>query len=397
MKIDSPVQALATGAPLDLTLVRSEFPALDSDWAFLDNAGGSLVLRRVADRVRDYLLSRGASPRLDADERVTAARRSVAELVNAAHDDELVLGDSSTALMGQLTDAVRPGIAEGDEIIVTDSDHEAHIASWMALRRAGAVVKVWTLNRDSLALELDDLDALLGPRVRWLAMAHASNVLGTVNPVEAVATRVHAAGARLCVDAAAYAPHRLVDVQASEADAYVFSFHKLFGPRHAVLWSRRGLLPALPGSPCHELAYGCIGISEYLRAIGASLGVEGDARRRMRAAFEAFEQQEDLLAERLLSFLRSKRNVRIIGLPTVRGRRRLPTISFTVSGQLSEDVVRHGDRFGLGIRFGDFDAPRLIQALGLEVQGGVVRVSMAHYNTLDEIDRLVRYLDRIIT
>ena len=186
-------------------------------------------------------------------------------------------------------------------------------------------------------------------------------------------------------------------MQASEADAYVFSFHKLFGPRHAVLWSRRGLLPALQGSPCHELSYGCIGISEYLRAIGASLGVEGDARRRMRAAFEAFEQQEDLLAERLLSFLRSKRNVRIIGLPTVRGRRRLPTISFTVSGQLSEDVVRHGDRFGLGIRFGDFDAPRLIQALGLEVQGGVVRVSMAHYNTLDEIDRLVRYLDRIIT
>jgi len=424
MKIDRLVDAAAPAFPtadktmarLDLDQVRAEFPGLASDWTFLDNAGGSMVLRRVADRVRDYLLTSsmqpGASyaPSQAVAERLLAARRSVAELINAAHDDEVVMGGSSTGLVFMLTQAILPGIAAGDEIIVTDTDHEANIGSWMNLRRAGAVIKVWGVSRDSLALELDDLDGLLSPRVRWVAMTQASNVLGTVNPVEAVASRVHAAGGRLFVDAAAYAPHRLVDVQASGADACVFSFYKVFGPHQAALWGRRELLQALPGldrqdldpealqpgGQNHELSYGCIGISDYLQAIGSSLGAGGDARQRMQAAFDAFEQHEDLLAERLLSFLRGKRNVRIIGLPTVRGRRRLPTISFTVSGQLSQDIVRHVDRFRIGIHFGDFHARRLIEALGLEVQGGVVRVSMAHYNTLDEIDRLVRHLDQII-
>lgn len=406
---------------LNLDQIRAEFPALAGDTVFLDNAGGSQVLRRVADRVRDYLLtssvqlgaSYAASQR--AGEKVLAARRAVAELINAPHDDEVVMGGATTALMFILTQALLPGVKPGDEIIVTNSDHEANIGGWMRLAQAGAVIKVWEVNRDSLALELADLDRLLSPRTTWLAMTQASNILGTVNPVEEVSRRVHAAGGRVCVDAVAYAPHRLVDVQASGADVVVFSFYKVFGPHYAVMWGRRELLLSLPslnhffigpevipyklqpGNVNYELSYGCVGIHEYLCDTGRSLGATGTPRQRMQAAFDAFAAHEDRLAERLLGWLRGRRNVRIIGRPSAIDGRRVPTISFVVANTPSESVVRHVDGHGIGIRFGDFYAKRLIESLGLQGQGGVVRVSMAHYNTEAEIDRLIGAFEEVIS
>ena len=406
--------------PLDLAAIRREFPALNDSVAYLDNAGGSQVLRRVADRVHEYLLTTsvqlGASyPQSQlAGERVLAARRAVAELVNAPHDDEIVMGSATTALMFLLTQALLPGIRPGDELIVTQTDHEANIGGWMRLAQAGASVRIWQVNPDSLELELEELQRLLTPRVRWVAMTWASNILGTINPVPQIAQLVHTAGARLCVDAVAYAPHRLVDVQASGADVLVFSFYKVFGPHYAVLWGRRELLLSLPslnhyfigpevipyklqpGNVNYELSYGCIGIHEYLRDTGTALGAQGGARQRMQAAFDAFAQHEDALAERLLAWLRTRHAVRIIGRDTAKDARRVPTISFVVAGVQSESIVRHVDAHGIGIRFGDFYARRLIEALDLAAQGGVIRVSMAHYNTAGEIDRLIQHLEQVI-
>ena len=360
---------------LNLDMVRAEFPALASGYAFLDNAGGSQVLARVADRVRDYLLTSAVqlgasySESVAAGERVIAARRSVALLINAAHEDEGVMGSA---------------------------------------------IRFWNVNLDTLALDLDELQKLLSPRTRWVAMTHASNILGTVNPVAQVAKLAHAAGAKLLVDAVAYAPHRLVDVQASGADAYVFSFYKVFGPHFAVLWGKRDMLLALPslnhyfigsevlpyklqpGNVNYELSYGCIGISDYLCSMGAAHGATGSRRQLMQAAFDLFERHEDRLAERLLSYLRGKAGVRIVGLPVQTPGERVPTISFMIKGRASESIVHHLDRFNIGIRFGDFYAKRLIEALGLQGEGGVVRVSIAHYNTLEEIDRLIRHLDEAI-
>lgn len=405
---------------LDLDHIRAEFPALAGNTVFLDNAGGSQVLKRVADRVHEYLLNHsvqlGASyaQSQNAGEKVLAARRAVAELVNAAHDDEVVMGGATTSLMFMLTQALRAGIQPGDEIIVTDTDHEANIGGWSRLQQAGAVLKIWHIDRDSLTLELSDLDRLLSPRTKWLAMTWASNVLGTVNPVHEVAQRVHAAGGRVCVDAVAYAPHRLVDVQASGADVVVFSFYKVFGPHYAVMWVQHDLLLSLPslnhyfigkdvlpyklqpGNVNYELSYGCIGISDYLTRVGTDLGSTGTARQKMQAAFDAFEKHEDAMAERLLTYLRSNKAVRIIGVDSAAAGARMPTVSFMVAGQMSEAVVRHMDSFNIGIRFGDFYARRLIDALGLQAQGGVVRVSIAHYNTPEEIDRLVQHLDEFI-
>lgn len=406
--------------PLDLQRIRAEFPSLQDGCIYLDNAGGSQVLRRVADRVSDYLLTSsvqlGASyPQSQAaGERVLAARRAVAQLIHAPADDEVVMGGSTTLLMFLFTQALLPSVREGDEIIVTNTDHEANIGCWMRMRSAGAVVKVWEVNRETLELELADLERLLSPRTTWVAMTHASNILGTVNPVAEVARRVHAVGGRLCVDAVAYAPHRLVDVRASGADAYVFSFYKVFGPHYAVMWIERDLLQGLPslnhyfigpevfpyklqpGNVNYELSYGCMGINDYLLHIGHSLGAVGGGRESMQAAFNAFEEHENLLAEKLLAYLRSKKAVRVIGHSTAAGGQRVPTISFLAGHQPSESIVRHLDRHGIGIRFGDFYAKRLIETLGLQAQGGVVRVSIAHYNTEDEIDLLVKHLDEVI-
>jgi cysteine desulfurase family protein (TIGR01976 family) len=404
-------------ATLDLARIRSEFPALAGGTVFLDNAGGSQVLGRVADRVRDYLLhdnvQLGASYRASqqAGERVLSARRAIADLVHAAHDDEIVMGPSTTALIGTLVEAIRPGLQPGDEVIVTETDHEANIGAWVRLAEAGITVRVWRVDVDRLGLHLDDLDPLLGPRTKWVAMTQASNVLGSINPVAEVARRVHAAGARLCVDAVAYAPHRLVDVQACGADAVVFSFYKVFGPHYALLWVRRELLLTLPslnhffigrevipyklqrGNVNYELSYGCAGIVDYLTDVGTELGAVGDARARMQTAFDAFAQHEDALAEQVLSWLRDRPGVRIIGLSSAATGARVPTISFVAAGLMSEAIVRRVDAHGIGIRFGDFYARRLIEALGLQVHGGVVRISIAHYNTADEIGRLLVALD----
>ncbi len=405
---------------LDVGTIRAEFPALASGFVYLDNAGGSQVLRRVADRVRDYMLTSsvqlGASycHSQDAGGKVLAARHAVAELINAAHDDEVVMGSATTALMFQITQAILPSIRPGDEIILTNTDHEANIGGWIRLQAAGAVVRFWNVNRHTLELDLADLEAMLSPKVKWVAMTHASNVLGTINPVSQVAQRVHCVGARLCVDAVAYAPHRLVDVQASGADLYVFSFYKVFGPHYAVLWGQRELLLSLaslnhyfiaettipyklqPGNVSFELAYGCMGITDYLVAVGEQLGAVGTMRSKMQVAFDAFEAHENALAEQLLDYLRSKQKVRIVGLPEAASGRRMPTISFVVDGMMSETVVLHTDQFGIGIRFGDFYAKRLIESLGLDAWGGVVRVSIAHYNTRGEIDTLIRHLDEVI-
>ncbi|PTT81448.1 cysteine desulfurase-like protein [Pelomonas sp. HMWF004] len=404
-------------AELDLTRIRSEFPALASGTVFLDNAGGSQVLARVADRIREYLLhdnvQLGASylASQQAGARVLTARRAIAELVNAVHDDEIVMGPSTTALIGTLVDALRPGLRPGDEVVVTESDHEANIGAWARLAQVGVVVRVWRVDVDSMSLRLEDLDALIGPRTKWVAMTWASNLLGSVNPVAEVARRAHAVGARLCVDAVAYAPHRLVDVQACGADAVVFSFYKVFGPHYAVLWVQRDLLLSLPslnhvfigpdvipyklqlGNVNYELSYGCAGIVDYLRGVGTELGAVGGNRACMQWAFDAFARHEDALAEQVLRWLRDRRGVRIIGLPSVTAGERVPTISFVAEGHMSEAIVRRVDAHGIGIRFGDFYARRLVEALGLQSYGGVVRISIAHYNAAEEISRLLLALD----
>ena len=401
---------------LDLTAIRARFPALDDGFAYFDNAGGSLVLRDVAERISEYLLTTsvqtGASyvHSVRASERLARSRASLARFLNAARPEEIVLGPTTSALMRLLATAMSTQFNPGDEVIVTVFDHESNIGPWHILKERGVVLKTWTINTESLAVDLADLQALMSPRTKLVAVTHASNILGTINPIADIGRIVHAGGAKLAVDGVAYAPHRAVDVQASGADFYAFSFYKTYGPHFAVLWGRYDLLAELesqyhyfytkdkvpaklePGNASYELAWGCTAIVDYFDELG---GKTGD-RAAIERAFDAIATHEELLGERLLGWLRERNDVRIIGQRHAPRETRVPTISFKFKGHRSDDLVRAVDQDRIGIRFGDFHSRRLVEHLGLADNGGVVRVSMIHYNTLDEVDRLIASLERAL-
>lgn len=412
----------APGLPLGF--VRSRFPALSRAEIFLDNAGGSLVLDAVADRVRDYLLSTSVqlgatyAASQEAARRVAEATRAAAALVGA-DPEEVVLGASSTSLLQTLARAMAAGISPGDEIVVTDADHEANVTPWIRLAEArGAVLRFWNVRPDSLSLELADLDALLSERTRLVCFPHVSNVLGTIHPAAEIARRAHAVGARVVVDGVAFAPHRAVDVRELGADFYVFSLYKLFGPHQGLLYGRRELLLALdnvnhvfvpqdalpykllPGNLNFELAHGIPAIFDYMVELGRRCGEDGEApaapRERLARAFDAIALHEEGLARVLLDDLASRRNVRIVGTAAADRALRVATVSFAVEGRSSSEIPTALDPHGIGIRYGDFHARRLIAALGLAERQGVVRISMAHYNTEEEMARLLACLDRVL-
>jgi cysteine desulfurase family protein (TIGR01976 family) len=396
---------------LDLAAVRAEFPALASGFAFFDNAGGSQTLARVAGRVRDYLLSTnvqlGASYEVSraSGERVAAANRGMAAYMNAGHEAEIVLGSSTTQLLANLALAMKSTLAPGDELVVSRAEHESNAGPWKRLAAVtGAVVRWWPFDRDTLRLEPRDLEPLLGPRTRLVAFTHVSNLVGSIHDVPAVTRLAHAHGARVLVDGVAYAPHRALDVRAWDVDYYVFSLYKVYGPHMAALYGKRELLAELdvinhdfigrdavpyklqPGNLNFELAHGAGGLFEYVESLGGK-----------ETAFERIAAHEEALCAPLLAFLRGARGVRVLGEPSADRRLRVPTIGFTVEGRTPESIVRAVDPHRIGIRHGDFYTRGLVEDLGIAGAGGVVRASMVHYNTREEVDRLIAVLAAAMT
>jgi len=412
---------LSSVQPLDRQKVRDHFPSLVGDWTFFDNAGGSQILQPVLHRLQDYLLTSnvqlGASYDVSqmATERLQAANEFAATFINANHISEVVMGPSTSMLLRILALCFGATLSPGDEVIVTDCDHEANITPWLELQCRGITLKTWQTNPQSLSLELKDLEPLLTARTRLVTLTHASNVLGQINPIRAIADLVHQAGALLCVDGVGYAPHRLVDVQAMDVDFYVFSYYKVYGPHLALLYGKYDLLKQLPGfnhdfiSPDqvpykfqpgganYELSYSTLGLKDYFLSLNPSQGSEEDLlRQQLIYGFEQITAHETGLSQRLLKFLKSKSNIKVIGPVSADPDIRVPTMAFTIDGVHSGTIPPQVDAHHIGIRYGDFYAKRLIQALGLAEQGGVIRVSMVHYNTLEECDRLIEVLDQIV-
>lgn len=412
--------ALATS--LDVAFARSRFPALADETAYFDNAGGSQTLREVVDRIADYLLTTNVqlgatyATSVRATERLQDAQHRMAELVNAARPDEIVMGPTSTLLVQLLAKAMMPQLVPGDEVVVTRADHESNIGAWVQLASMGVVPRFWEMNPDTLTLDLVGLERVMSPRTKLVAFTHTSNIFGTIHPVSEITRFVHERGAKVCVDGVAYAPHRAVDVQAWDVDYYVLSLYKVYGPHHALLYGKYEHLLGLanlyhyfipndripyklqPGNPNYELSYGSAGIPAYFAALGRRCGAPPSAtsRESLETAFSAMAAHEETLAARLLDYLASKPRVRVVGAATADRRIRVPTISFVAEGIDSQSVVRHMDALDVGIRHGDFHSRRLVEHLGLLPQNGVVRVSMVHYNTVDEVDRLIRGLDQVL-
>lgn len=406
--------------PLDTAWVRARFPGLAGDRACFDNAGGSHVLDTAIERVANYLRTTpvqvGASYALSrlAGERLETATAAMAALVNAADSREIVFGPSSTSLLDRLARALLPSLQSGDEIIVTNADHESNIGPWRRLRQHGIVVKTWQVNPQTWQLELETLAKLMTGRTRLVCFTQVSNILGGIAPLADITRFVHDRGARVCVDGVAYVPHRLVDVRGWDVDYYVCSCYKVFGPHIAVLYGKHDCLLELanlnheylgtdavpyklqPGAYSYELAYGAAAVPDYLQELGTRLGTDGNAREQLQGAWQAVAEHEAVLGKRLLDYLADKRGVRIIGPHGADITVRVPTIAFVAGKRDSSAIPAHADKHNIGIRYGHFHAKRLIDALGLAQQNGVVRVSMAHYNTMEEVERLIACLDEVL-
>lgn len=407
---------------LNTEFVRAQFPALSGDWIFFDNAGGSQILAPVAANLHNYLLTTnvqlGASYDISrqAGERVAGAATEMATLINAADPGEIIMGPSTTMLMKILSLCLSETFSPGDEIIVTNCDHEANIGCWRSLERRGFVIKEWRLNPETLELHLDDLENLMTHKTRLVAVTHVSNILGTLNPIKEFASFIHEQGAMICVDGVAYAPHRRIDVQDLDVDFYAFSFYKVYGPHYSLLYGKKEHLlnmPGInhffikednipykfqPGSVNYELSSSMSGLCEYLKELAEIHEEEEEISGLSAAANYAsrlFAEHEEQLATRFLDFLKSKSNVRIIGCTTPDRHLRVPTFSFVVENIKSSEIPPKVDKHKIGIRWGDFYARRLIQDLGLMPQDGVVRVSMVHYNTLEEVDKLIKIMDNL--
>lgn len=402
----------------DQNQIRSRFPALAGPTTFLENAGGSQVPDFVADRMHRYLtqsyvqLGAGYPLSQQCTATVEDAHHFARTFLNAG-DGQAILGSSSTALLNILAESYGQILAPGQKVILAETGHEANLGCWKRLERLGVEIVWWRMDRDSLECPLQDLKDLLDDRTALVALPHVSNLLGGIVDLAAVAELAHDAGARVVADGVAYAPHRAIDVQALKVDWYVYSTYKVFGPHMAVMFGRSEALAELtgpnhffiadddlpykfePGGANHESCAGLLGLGDYLNYMAGRDGSLPCDRSTVEQAFARMQAWEEPLIDRLLEYLNSRRDVRMIG-PTEGGSHRVGTISFLHESRTSREITEAIDRTGVAIRHGHMYAWHLCDALGLDLEDGVVRVSFVHYNTLAEIDRLTEILDQVL-
>jgi cysteine desulfurase family protein (TIGR01976 family) len=398
----------------DRQRIRAQFPALAGDTVFLENAGGSQVPAVVADRIRDYMLSNyvqiGAGYPLSrrATELVDEAHEFVRLMMNGG-DGDVILGPSTSALLRMLADCYGQVLEPGAEIVVAQTGHEANVGPWKRLERLGFMLRWWEMDPATFSCPLARLEELLSPRTALVAFPHVSNLLGEIVDIRKITDIVHAAGARVVVDGVAYAPHRAIDVTAWDVDWYGYSTYKVYGPHMAALWGRRDALAELEGpnhffvpdddlpykfelgGVSHEACAGIRGLREYLAFL---VEIEPDTldREAVERAFAIMKACELPLQARLLAYLRSRHDVRIVG-PSEDGPSRVGTISFVHNRMSSAEITRAADRAAIGVRHGHMYAYHLCEAAGLDPDDGVVRTSLVHYNTPEEIDRLIEVFD----
>jgi cysteine desulfurase family protein (TIGR01976 family) len=408
----------------DVSSLRQQFPALHrrrdgQTPIFLDGPGGTQVPQRVIDAMVRYLSTCNANhgglfaTSRESDEVLRAAHQAVADLLNAPSPDEVVFGPNMTTLTLHLSRSVARTLRPGDEVLVTRMDHDANVTPWaLAARDAGATLRRVDIRPEDCTLDLDDLRRQLGPRTRLVALACASNAVGTINDVRAVTRWAHDAGARVFLDAVHYAPHASIDVQEWGCDFLACSAYKFFGPHVGVLWGRRELLEQLPayklrpvpealpdrwmtGTQNHEGLAGVAAAVDYLLAIGDRTGMPStEPRWRLRAGLAAVQAYEATLCRRLLEGLAERPRFKVWGITDPdRLAWRAPTVSITMDDRPAGDIAQHLAERQVYVWHGNMYAPELTERLGLEQRGGLLRLGLVHYNTAEEVDRLLRALD----
>ncbi|KAG6373069.1 pyridoxal phosphate-dependent transferase [Boletus reticuloceps] len=418
---------------LDIAKVRAAFPSLRTGYIYADNAGGSQTAQQVIDNITHYLgntnvqLGASYSVGVQSTQRVTDGSVAASLLFNAASVDEVGYGPSSTMVFENMARALDDDVHPGDEFIIT-GEHEANNGPWKRLaQRRGAIVKYWRTvavdegNPYSFTYKTEDLVSLVSPKTRIVAITACSNILGSIYPIQDIvralrqrATQVGARKVEVAVDCVAYAPHRRIDVREWDIDYCVFALYKMYGAHNAAFYIRATALQSSLksivhdflavnssqkiqlGGPGYELVHAASGVVSYLLSLTPENNLD--------ATFTAIAQHEQSLLRPLLSFLTDKqqydRGVRLVGTSTI-DLSRVPTVSFVVTGRRamkSKDIVAEFDKERhIGIRYGHFYAYGLVvnAAPKLDPDDGVVRISLVHYNTVEEVERIVGVLRRV--
>ncbi|MEM7733869.1 MAG: aminotransferase class V-fold PLP-dependent enzyme [Pseudomonadota bacterium] len=406
-------------ATLDVDFVRSQVPAFAEPTlqgqAFFENAGGSYACTQVIDRLHRYYTQRKLQPyapyeasRLAGEEMDEARTRLSAML--GVEEDELSFGPSTTQNAYVLSQAFRDWLKDGDAIIVTNQDHEANSGPWRRLADRGVELREWKIDAETGLLNLDDLHDLLDERVRLVCFPHCSNIVGAINPVVEITAAAHAAGAFVCVDGVSYAPHGFPNVGRLGADIYLFSAYKTYGPHQGIMVVRRALAELLPNQghwfnagalykkftpagPDHAQVAACAGMVDYVDALADHHGIEGDIKTRAMAIHDMIRAREVEALQPLLDYLSEKNSARLIGPSDAA--QKAPTVAIELNGPgepAAAELAKHGIMTGGG----DFYGARPLQAMGVDLDKGVLRLSFVHYTSDAEINKLITALDAVL-
>lgn len=412
---------------LDLDFVRRQFPAFAEPslghQAFFENAGGSYACGPVVSRLGEYYRRLKVQPyyafpaSTEAGEWMDAARVRLAEYLGVT-PQEVHFGPSTSQNTYVLAQAFRTVLKPGDEIIVTNQDHEANSGCWRRLAAHGVIVREWRVDPETGMLDEAQLERLLSGRTRLLTFPHASNVVAHINPVARIVARARRAGVITVIDGVAWAPHGLPDVAALGADVYLFSLYKTYGPHQGLMVVRADLLSRLaneghyfnegealkrlvPAGPDHAQVAAARGIAEYFDALDAHHGEPsppttpaGHGARAARVR-QLLRSAELPLLTTMLEQLAARRDIRLLG--PAAAQERAATVSFVTDAVDPKEVVRALAERGFMAGHGNFYAVRLLEAMNVKPDRGAVRLSLLHYNTAAEVSGLIEALDEVLS
>jgi len=423
---------------LNLSPYRRYFPALaqtinNKQAIYFDNPGGTQVAQQVIDAMVAYFRESNANTQgafvtsQRTDQVIAAVRSAMADFLHAASPGEIVFGPNMTTLTFAFSRAIGKTLQAGDEIVVTTLDHDANVAPWLALQERGVVIRTIDVHPEDVTLDMQDMQAKINERTRLVAVGYASNAVGTINDVATVIRWAHEVGALAWIDAVQFAPHGPIDVQALDADFLVCSSYKFFGPHLGILYGKAEHLERFPaykvrpasdkapdrwetGTQNHEGLAGLLGAIDYLALLGReqdnhyreaftadAAGRPYSARQReLKLAMQAIMDYERGLSAQLLAGLREIRDLQVYGITNPQDfERRVPTFACNIQGHVPRELAEHLAGHGIFAWDGNYYALGIMERLGLEEHGGALRLGMAHYNTPEEIDRVLEVLERL--
>jgi cysteine desulfurase family protein (TIGR01976 family) len=403
---------------LDVAWVRSHFPSLETQVngqtaAFLDGPAGTQVPTRVIEAIQNYLMTANAntggvfSTSQRSDEMIANTRAAMADFFHC-DSDEVVFGQNMTTLTFAVSRAIGRELGSGDEILLTTLDHDANFSPWKALEEKGVTIRVADIREEDYTLDLEDLKNKLSHRTRLVALGYASNAVGTINPVGEITRLAHAAGAMTFIDAVHYAPHGLTDVKELDCDFLVCSPYKFFGPHMGTLYGKREHLERFhpykvrpshdqapdrweTGTLAHELIAGIGAAIEYIAGVGHHSDPSAKTRRdALAAAYRATVAYERRLIAKLIEGLEGIPSVRIYGITDPsRFEERCSTLSLRIGDHPPKAIAEFLARRGIFTWDGNYYAINLTERLQVEQKGGMLRIGLVHYNTLEEVERLL--------